>query len=712
MYFFKVTAAVLRNLSWRADSASKQILREVGAVKGLTIAAMTGHKEATLKSVLSALWNLTAHCSLNKVEICSVDGALAFLVDMLSFDAPSKTLAIIENAGGILRNVSSHIAVREEYRKILREHNCLKVLLQQLKSPSLTIVSNSCGTLWNLSARCHEDQQFLWDHGAIPMLRSLIHSKHKMISMGSSAALKNLLNSKPGKSHITSLDTTSRDLNMPSLPTLGARKQKALEHEIDQNLAETCENIEPATSPTTNNRDEKLLSSAAERHLAMSLEKRRMTSSSPLIGHLPSQISLNHSSHFGNHFSCFGNSILQAGFHKTHSSKSAKCENVNRSDSKDSVTSTHSDSVYERVSRNNKIPKFCDKVNELVTDKNLGSCNSVHTLTSKVDSNFIRRYSRNGVLNMCNRSNNIPRNNYSDSGYDMEQDCCDQPIDYSQKYSETKASHDTICENAEEGFSFPSTSASKVKDNINNYPINTLLMNIDLNVHNDKISSTVESNVAFGDYQETDLDQPTDYSLRYAEDQSELESSPSEAPVPSIHEDTIKHFCTEGTPYETPINFSTATSMSDLRAIGPVTQIFGKNKTPNEPVTCVPKESSEMSHSDEKDICSLEDTSKHDNDKVLHSSTNNEGDIIQPISSNVMKFDSKFSSGMLSPDKPVNYCEEGTPGYFSRVSSLSSLEEINGDKWESKKGESLNDTFATSASAENFGLEDDKQKQG
>jgi adenomatosis polyposis coli protein len=62
-----VTASVLRNLSWRADGASKQTLREVGAVSGLMQAAMEGKKESTLKSILSALWNLSAHCSINKV---------------------------------------------------------------------------------------------------------------------------------------------------------------------------------------------------------------------------------------------------------------------------------------------------------------------------------------------------------------------------------------------------------------------------------------------------------------------------------------------------------------------------------------------------------------------------------------------------------------------------------------------------------------------
>jgi len=131
----------------------KAVLNEIGTVTALALAAMRNRSENTLKAILSALWNLSAHCSTNKAEFCAVDGALAFLVGMLSYEGPSKTLKIIENAGGILRNVSSHIAVCEPYRQILRQHNCLAILLQQLKSESLTVVSNSCGTLWNLSAR-------------------------------------------------------------------------------------------------------------------------------------------------------------------------------------------------------------------------------------------------------------------------------------------------------------------------------------------------------------------------------------------------------------------------------------------------------------------------------------------------------------------------------------------------------------------------------
>ena len=309
----QVTASVLRNLSWRADSNSKQTLREVGAVIGLMKAAMEGRKESTLKSILSALWNLSAHCSTNKVDICAVEGALAFLVDMLSYKAPSKNFAIVENAGGILRNVSSHIAVREDYRAIVREKGCLQVLLRQLRSPSLTVVSNACGALWNLSARCPQDQRLLWDLGAVPMLRSLVHSKHKMISMGSSAALKNLLSARPGSSNLVHLDSTARGLGLPTLPTLVARRQKALEQEIDQNLAETCENIEPSTSPI--NKDDKF---------SFKVDPNLINASARSYQ-------------------------LQAG------PSGIKYPNVARSESRESmrsVTSTHSDTIFEKVNRN------------------------------------------------------------------------------------------------------------------------------------------------------------------------------------------------------------------------------------------------------------------------------------------------------------------------------------------------------------------------
>ncbi|XP_067341290.1 adenomatous polyposis coli protein isoform X2 [Channa argus] len=236
----QVIASVLRNLSWRADVNSKKTLREVGSVRALMGCALEVQKESTLKSVLSALWNLSAHCTENKADICAVDGALAFLVGTLTHRSHTNTLAIIESGGGILRNVSSLIATNEAHRQILREHGCLPTLLQHLKSHSLTIVSNACGTLWNLSARDAKDQETLWELGAVGMLRNLIHSRHKMIAMGSAAALRNLMANRPARYKDTSVVSPGA-----GAPSLHARKQKALFEELDaQQLSETFDNID------------------------------------------------------------------------------------------------------------------------------------------------------------------------------------------------------------------------------------------------------------------------------------------------------------------------------------------------------------------------------------------------------------------------------------------------------------------------------------
>ncbi|NXD87470.1 APCL protein, partial [Halcyon senegalensis] len=236
----QVVSSILRNLSWRADINSKKVLREVGSVAGLTRCALHAGKESTLKSVLSALWNLSAHSTENKAAICAVEGALGFLVSTLTYKCQSNSLAIIESGGGILRNVSSLIATREDYRQVLRDHNCLQTLLQHLRSHSLTIVSNACGTLWNLSARSPRDQELLWDLGAVSMLRNLIHSKHKMIAMGSAAALRNLLTNRPPKYKDAAVVSPGS-----CMPSLYMRKQKALEAELDaKHLAETFDTME------------------------------------------------------------------------------------------------------------------------------------------------------------------------------------------------------------------------------------------------------------------------------------------------------------------------------------------------------------------------------------------------------------------------------------------------------------------------------------
>ncbi|XP_061456687.1 adenomatous polyposis coli protein 2 [Rhineura floridana] len=244
----QVVSSILRNLSWRADMNSKKVLREVGSVTALMHCALRATKESTLKSILSALWNLSAHSTENKAAICVVEGALGFLVSTLTYKCQSNSLAIIESGGGILRNVSSLVATREDYRQVLRDHNCLQTLLQHLKSHSLTIVSNACGTLWNLSARSPKDQELLWDLGAVSMLRNLVHSKHKMIAMGSAAALRNLLANRPLKYKDAMVISPGS-----CMPSLYMRKQKALEAELDaKHLAEAFDSMEKQTLKNQN----------------------------------------------------------------------------------------------------------------------------------------------------------------------------------------------------------------------------------------------------------------------------------------------------------------------------------------------------------------------------------------------------------------------------------------------------------------------------
>ncbi|XP_011298910.1 adenomatous polyposis coli protein isoform X2 [Fopius arisanus] len=525
----QVTASVLRNLSWRADSSSKQTLREVGAVMGLMRAAMEGRKESTLKSILSALWNLSAHCSTNKVDICAVDGALAFLVDMLSYKAPSKTLAIVENAGGILRNVSSHIAVREDYRVIVRERGCLQVLLRQLRSPSLTVVSNACGALWNLSARCPHDQRLLWDLGAVPMLRSLVHSKHKMISMGSSAALKNLLSARPGGSNLVHLDSTARGLGLPTLPTLNARRQRALEQEIDQNLSETCENIEPSTSPTT--KDDKFLfkessDSASKRNCA---------------------------------------------------TVSSRYNGVPRSESRESmrsVTSTHSDTIFERVNRH-VINGFTPTEMQIKQQSSSlhgatgfnGQGTRDHNKTSQLEKKYALKYKNSIPERLRPTDLGITGSTISwTTGPDQESVC-----------SFLRTSIEKKLSTASGGQSGSECSFTKIKTPSPISPVDGANFSgtFDVGFINKPIISPTSSHTSegdpFGNYAETDLDQPTNYSLRYAErnsDEDEKQSSGYFAGSEQDIEDTVKTYCTEGTPYGTSLNSSRAASHSDLQDDG------------------------------------------------------------------------------------------------------------------------------------------------
>ncbi|XP_012054498.1 PREDICTED: adenomatous polyposis coli homolog [Atta cephalotes] len=214
-----------------------------------------------------------------------------------------------------------------------------------------------------------------------------------------------------------------------------------------------------------------------------------------------------------------------------------------------------------------------------------------------------------------------------------DEDVNDQPVDYSKKYIERNAPTQNEHLTDESQASHASKKEFNKRDN-----------KVDL----------------FGDYAETDLDQPTDYSLRYAEDDTDEEEKQNTEYFPgSEQEDTIKTYCTEGTPYETPFNFSTATSMSDLRVEDIKEHILVKKiskktiqVTSKIPVSFI-KQTETLSCNEQDDLITKELEEENSKDTAV------------------------LNPGQVTPEKIVSYYEEEeeeeTSHGFSRANSLSSL---------------------------------------
>ncbi|XP_023289443.1 adenomatous polyposis coli protein-like [Orussus abietinus] len=217
------------------------------------------------------------------------------------------------------------------------------------------------------------------------------------------------------------------------------------------------------------------------------------------------------------------------------------------------------------------------------------------------------------TLNGIHNNNNVP--------YD--EDTRDQPVDYSKKYTERNGPPQNSI--------FDSSQRERLSKK-------------EFSDHNSKVD-------LFGDYAETDLDQPTDYSLRYAEDDTdEVEKESPNYFTGSEQEDTVKTYCTEGTPYETPFNFSTATSMSDLRV---------EESKDNDNSKKNIRKAGELRQRDP--FLKPRAVQCIDEQPLLTKEEKNKKNLLTPV------------MGIVAPEKPVNYYVEGTPDCFSRVSSSSSL---------------------------------------
>ncbi|KAL3311526.1 hypothetical protein Ciccas_009893, partial [Cichlidogyrus casuarinus] len=196
----QVAASVLRNLSWRTDSKSRQALRRVDAPHRLMISAMNAQRDSTLRTILSALWNLSSHCVANKQAICSVPGFVDFFVCLIADNAAetitdAAAVAVVESAAGILRNLSSIISTNEEYRRLFRKVNGLEVFLNQLKScNNLTVLVNCTNYLQLITDErlSQPSDPLSCEPGA---WRPIDLDIAQILELGGVDTLKNLLNS-------------------------------------------------------------------------------------------------------------------------------------------------------------------------------------------------------------------------------------------------------------------------------------------------------------------------------------------------------------------------------------------------------------------------------------------------------------------------------------------------------------------------------------
>ncbi len=186
-------AQVLRNLSCKATRDMKDGLLKCNASIVLMEAVEYANGETTTQHITSALWNLSAHSTENRHSLCQTKNGIELLVGLLSYNSPSGATVVIENVGGVLKNLSSVISQEEEYRKRFRQAGGLAKLVQHLKSKNRTVLANATGILWNISARCPENQKLLWDLGSIPLLDVLQSSKQRNIAENARGALRNLL---------------------------------------------------------------------------------------------------------------------------------------------------------------------------------------------------------------------------------------------------------------------------------------------------------------------------------------------------------------------------------------------------------------------------------------------------------------------------------------------------------------------------------------
>ena len=275
-------AQILRNLSWRASSDIKSLIAESDAAVALCEVIEKVNKDATLQHITSALWNLSAHSLDMRERMCANPKTITSLVKLLGYTSSddSTALMVVENAGGILRNLSAVLSSKEAYRQRLRDCGCLKKLLVQLKlEQSRMTLENACGILWNLSTHCKEDQQAMWKLGMPQQLLKLKDSEHKNVKEYAGRALKNLVQFSQGsitgsksdvvqkvssgtyltktKSHAGTV-TENKDSSKKN--RLGMSRARSLHSEVQQQQQQQKQQKQQKTPPkSSTNREDKVV---------------------------------------------------------------------------------------------------------------------------------------------------------------------------------------------------------------------------------------------------------------------------------------------------------------------------------------------------------------------------------------------------------------------------------------------------------------------
>ena len=136
---------VLRNLSCKATQEIKDGLLKCNAAGVLMEAVEYANGETTTQHITGALWNISAHSNEVRHRLCTIGNGIETLVGLLSYNSPSGATVVIENVGGVLKNLSSVISQEEEYRRRFREAGGLAKLVQHLKSKNRTVLANATG---------------------------------------------------------------------------------------------------------------------------------------------------------------------------------------------------------------------------------------------------------------------------------------------------------------------------------------------------------------------------------------------------------------------------------------------------------------------------------------------------------------------------------------------------------------------------------------